>query len=61
MVTHQRHCWLLLLAWLLVTPPYGGFPWEASLGIGCADPGHSDPCAPLTSWIKLGAFETEAA
>jgi len=61
MVRHARHVWLLLLAWLLVTPPYGGFPWEASLSIGCADPGHSDLCAPLTSWIQLGAFETEAA
>ena len=63
MAAAARRCrWLsraLLLGWFLVTPPYGGPPSSRWMGVGCADPGHQNPCAPLTWWTKLGRFKTE--
>lgn len=63
MAVAARRCrWLsraLLLGWFLVTPPYGGPPSSRWMGVGCADPGHQNPCAPLTWWTKLGRFKTE--
>jgi hypothetical protein len=58
----RRWRWLpgaLLLGWFLVTPPYGGPLSSTWMGVGCADPGHQNPCAPLSFWTKLGRFRTE--
>jgi hypothetical protein len=52
---------LLLLGWWLITPPYGGPPISWTMGVGCGDPGHANPCAPLSWWTKLGRFDTEEA
>jgi hypothetical protein len=57
-----RTRWLrrsLLIGWFLITPPYGGPPISWTMGVGCGDPGHANPCAPLSLWTKLGRFETE--
>src|SRR5689334_16567782 len=51
----------LTVAWLLITPPYGGPRSSAWQGVGCDDPGHMNPCAPFTWWKKLGSFPDAAA
>jgi hypothetical protein len=50
---------LLVLGWWLITPPYGGPPISRTMGVGCGDPGHANPCAPLSTWTRLGRFKTE--
>jgi len=54
--TAARKCMVATLGWLLLTPPYGGPPWSATMGAGCADPGHMNECAPLSYWYPLGKF-----
>lgn len=50
-----------MLGWLLITPSYGGPPMSWTMGVGCGDPGHANPCAPFTWWTRLGSFADEEA
>jgi len=54
-MTHGRS-WLILLGWVLLTPPYATTPQDAWLCTGCGDPGHLNDGAPLTRWRRLGAY-----
>jgi hypothetical protein len=47
---------LLLLGWVLLTPPYATTPQDVWLCTGCGDPGHLNEGAPLTRWRCLGAY-----
>jgi hypothetical protein len=54
-MTHTRSS-LALLAWVLLTPPYGATPQDAWLCTSCGDPGHLNDGAPLTRWRRLGTY-----
>jgi hypothetical protein len=47
---------LVLLGWVLLTPPYATTPQDAWLCTGCGDPGHLNEGAPLTRWRRLGTY-----
>ena len=51
-----RHRPLLLLGWVLLTPPYAATPQDAWLCESCGDPGHLNYGAPLTRWRRLGTY-----
>jgi hypothetical protein len=54
-MSHSRSS-LILLAWVLLTPPYATTPQDAWLCTGCGDPGHLNDGAPLTRWRRLGTY-----
>lgn len=54
-MTHGRSS-LVLLGWVLLTPPYATTPQDAWLCTGCGDPGHLNDGAPLTRWRRLGTY-----
>ena len=47
---------LIVLGWVLLTPPYATTPQDAWLCTGCNDPGHLNDGAPLARWRRLGTY-----
>ena len=50
------HRLVVLLGWVLLTPPYATTPQDVWLCDSCGALGHLNEGAPLTRWCRLGTY-----